>query len=465
MPYCFVLMPFGRRADPGGGAPIDFDRIYHEVLVPAISDAGMHPHRDDLFSSGGLVHKAIFEALLLCEYAIADLTTSNANVLYELGIRHAARPASTLTISARPEAVTFDVRDLRSIPYHLDRHNRLTGKAAKAARERVTAELQRLRGSVNQHEAFSDSPLFQLVEGWRPINPDSLKTDLFADRVEYHHEMRSRLERLRLLGKGTESERDQAVDSVHELTAALPDSDLVEPGVLVDLLLTHRALADWDGMIALAESMPGYLRERTLVQEQLGLALNRRASMGSPLDRERALDILSAIAATDRASSETYGLMGRIHKDRWRAAATPEERQRNLQLSIDAYRHGFQLDPPDPFPGINACTTLYIKGSSGAKARLAGLLPVVEFSTHRLLKLQGATYWLHATLMEIAAIRDDRKSAVRHLTRALERAPERWAPPSTALNLRDLAAAEVMPEKEKGWVRDLATVLEQYIPR
>ena len=43
----------------------------------------------------------MFERLVLCEYAIADLTTANANVFYELGVRHAAKPHHTLLLFAQ----------------------------------------------------------------------------------------------------------------------------------------------------------------------------------------------------------------------------------------------------------------------------------------------------------------------------------------------------------------------------
>ena len=46
----------------------------------------------------------MFERLVLCEYAVADLTTANANVFYELGVRHAVRPFSTVLLFGRRRA-------------------------------------------------------------------------------------------------------------------------------------------------------------------------------------------------------------------------------------------------------------------------------------------------------------------------------------------------------------------------
>ena len=119
-PLCFVLMPFGSKPDPSGGPNINFDRIYKEAIKPGVEDAGMFPVRADEEKLGGIIHRQMFERLLVCEFAVADLTTSNPNVLYELGIRHAARPRTTLTIYAASSPLPFDVNLLRTQPYQLE---------------------------------------------------------------------------------------------------------------------------------------------------------------------------------------------------------------------------------------------------------------------------------------------------------------------------------------------------------
>ena len=82
---------------------------------PAVRDAELEPLRADEERTGGIIHKPMFERLLLCDYALADLTTANANVFYELGVRHAARPATTMTIFAKQQPIPFDVNFLRSM--------------------------------------------------------------------------------------------------------------------------------------------------------------------------------------------------------------------------------------------------------------------------------------------------------------------------------------------------------------
>ena len=111
------------EAGPLRGPDIDFDRIYRSAIKPGIEDAGLQPIRADEEQLGGIIHRPMFERLLVCAYALADLTTSNANVLYELGVRHTARPGTTLTIYAKSTPLPFDVAMLRTAPYDLGTDN------------------------------------------------------------------------------------------------------------------------------------------------------------------------------------------------------------------------------------------------------------------------------------------------------------------------------------------------------
>jgi len=79
----------------------------------------MQPLRADGEMEGGIIHKPVFERLILCEYAVADLTAANANVFYELGITYAARPRSTVMVCSDKSRLPFDVAPLRGIPYKL----------------------------------------------------------------------------------------------------------------------------------------------------------------------------------------------------------------------------------------------------------------------------------------------------------------------------------------------------------
>src|SRR5262245_1709915 len=115
-PLCFALMPFGTKGGPSGTI-VDFDEVYNGLIAPAIRAANLDPLRADKEVIAGIIHKAMFERLIPSPYAVADLTFANSNVYYELGVRHAARPRSTVLLIAEGERLPFDVQDLRTIPY------------------------------------------------------------------------------------------------------------------------------------------------------------------------------------------------------------------------------------------------------------------------------------------------------------------------------------------------------------
>jgi hypothetical protein len=84
----FVIMPFGEKKAADGTA-IDFNEVYKELLAPAITAAGLTPHRADADRRGGSIHLDMFQDLLLAEFVVAELTLDNPNVWYEIGVRHA----------------------------------------------------------------------------------------------------------------------------------------------------------------------------------------------------------------------------------------------------------------------------------------------------------------------------------------------------------------------------------------
>src|SRR3990172_13163716 len=124
-PLCFVLMPFGKKPNAAGSV-VDFDEVYKDIIAPAVLSAGLEPLRADEEQAGGIIHKPMYERLILCEYAVADLTTANANVFCELGLGHAVRPATTLL----ELAVARDEEDAVVV----------LGDAVAAVRERWEAE-------------------------------------------------------------------------------------------------------------------------------------------------------------------------------------------------------------------------------------------------------------------------------------------------------------------------------------
>ena len=120
LPLCFVLMPFGKKMDAAGRVT-NFDAVYAARSSRRRSSVrGLEPIRADEEKIGGTIHKPMFERLMLCHYAVADITGANPNVFYELGIRHAMRPRSTVIVFAEGTVLPFDIALVRGIAYKTD---------------------------------------------------------------------------------------------------------------------------------------------------------------------------------------------------------------------------------------------------------------------------------------------------------------------------------------------------------
>ena len=164
-PLCFVLMPFGRKTDAAGRIT-DFDAVYREIIAPAVNEAELEPIRADEEKIGGAIHKPMFERLMLCNYAVADITGANPNVYYELGIRHAMRPRSTVILFAAGTTLPFDIALLRGIPYQTNEQGVPSepGRLRRGDREAVA----RGEGEPARRQPAVSAPRLHAAQRGRP---------------------------------------------------------------------------------------------------------------------------------------------------------------------------------------------------------------------------------------------------------------------------------------------------------
>jgi tetratricopeptide (TPR) repeat protein len=420
---CFVAMPFGKKTDLGSGVEVDFDHIYDTAIRPAIEDAGLEPLRADEERSGGIIHAPMFERLLLAEYVVVDLTLANANVFYELGIRHAARPFTTVPIFAALQPLPFDVAPMRALGYALEK-GALTEAGASALREGIA---ERLKHAIHG-ETTQDSPIFRLIPGFPGIDLPHEATESFQRRIRMEEGVR---DALALAAAQPAEERTAALRAVEQDLGPIKTM----PATLqIDLLLAYRDATAWDEMVRLCEGLPDHVQRNVMVRQQWALALNRR---NGPADRNKALAILKKLEEEQGADPETLGILGRIHKDRYREAkqAGSPMAAGALDEAIQAYARGFESDPRDYYPGVNAVTLLVEKGDSDAMAKARRLVPVVRFAVERRGGDSSSDYWDLATVVELACVDRDWATASAVLPRALAATSLAWNLETTRDNL------------------------------
>lgn len=437
-PYCFVLMPFGRKSDESGRV-VDFDAVYEQIIALAIEDANLEPIRADEEIIGGIIHKPMFERLMMCEYAVADLTTANANVFYELGIRHGVRPYSTVPIAGSGMRLPFDVAPLRAIFYELDDYG--VPEKPESARKLLRERLEACR------DPSDDSPLYQLLTDIPRPDLQRLKTDSFRDLVEYSKSMKERLKQAREEGSGAINVIEKEIDVVDD-----------DPAIVIDLFLSYRAVKDWQRMVDLVNEMAPPLKQTILVQEQFGFALNR---LQRYQESER---ILIEIIDNHGPSSETNGILGRVYKDQWVKAKKNGSPGANgyLKKAIDAYVQGFEADWRDAYPGINAVTLM--ECSDPPDPQRNELIPVVAYSVKRRLARKKPDYWDYATKLEVHVLSQEAERAQFALEMALASIREMWEPETTANNIRMIREARESRGVDSEWIKDIESTLEQARP-
>ncbi|MBC7909515.1 MAG: hypothetical protein H7Y30_03380 [Pyrinomonadaceae bacterium] len=101
-PKAFVIMPF----DP------EFNSIYEQLIKPSLEEAGYEVSRADSFLDQQNILSDIVRGITTADLIVADLTTNNPNVFYELGLCHGLR-IPTVLVAQSIEEVPFDLRSYK----------------------------------------------------------------------------------------------------------------------------------------------------------------------------------------------------------------------------------------------------------------------------------------------------------------------------------------------------------------
>jgi hypothetical protein len=441
---CFVDMSFGKKKDPYTGIEVDFDQIYEKAIKPAIIGANLEPLRGDEEKSGGIIHQAMFARLLLSEYVIADLTTANANVYYELGIRHAARPFTTILLHGNLHPLPFDIAPNRTFMYNIEKDGTISDKSCLQLQEGIRARLD----TIINNGASRDSPLFELIRNYKQIDlPRELK-DNFQDRLKLEKNFNDQLDRAKSHNNTTEKLR-----ALREIRASLGNIKDKNDSILTNLLLAFRSVSAWEDMIQLCESFSYDLRNSYMIQQQEAFALNRR---NSPNDREKAIQILNEVSLISGVDPETMGLLGRIYKDMYKESKKNNDNDAALgylDKALETYKKGFYSDPREYYPGINAVTLLIEKGDKQSYGIAKELITSIKVSLARRGGLASENYWDIATNLEIACIENDSKLIDKIMPKLSILGKETFMPETTGENIKILRNS--LPKLYKKEKKDL----------
>jgi tetratricopeptide (TPR) repeat protein len=114
---CFVVMGFGIKTDYATGRKLDLNKSYRLLIKPVVEEKGLICIRADEIRHSGSIDLPMYRELLKADVVIADLSTANVNAFYELGIRHALRPRTTIVISEDKLTYPFDLNHIKITSY------------------------------------------------------------------------------------------------------------------------------------------------------------------------------------------------------------------------------------------------------------------------------------------------------------------------------------------------------------
>jgi len=112
MPVCFVIMGFGLKTDLATGRVLNLDKSYKHIIKPAVTAAGYDCVRADEIQHSGVIDVPMYEMLFSADLVVADLSTSNLNAIFELGVRHALKPRATIVIAESKFVLPFDAHHI-----------------------------------------------------------------------------------------------------------------------------------------------------------------------------------------------------------------------------------------------------------------------------------------------------------------------------------------------------------------
>lgn len=171
----FIVRPFGIKkvlTKTNQVVEFDFDKVERELIQPSMKLANLKGGTTAEVFEAGDIREDMFSSLLTADVVIADVTIHNANVFYELGIRHALRNKATVLLKCSGfDETPFDIIGYRYQNYQLEQPAAVVDNLAKALKETI---------SNNR----VDSPVFNILPSLQTQDPErflALPSDFVND--------------------------------------------------------------------------------------------------------------------------------------------------------------------------------------------------------------------------------------------------------------------------------------------
>jgi len=356
--HTFVAMPFGIKRD-ANGIEINFDRVYADLIKPALESAGLESFRADEEERPGDIRTDLFQELLVADLVVVDITIDNPNVWYELGVRHALRARGVLLICGGRMTTAFDLYTDRKLPYGIK--DGLPDVATLEHDKQTLASMA--KETMKSWQGLKISPVYQLLPNLQEPDWKSLRIGNANEFWEQHDTWEKRIDSARMAGHIGDVLllADEAPISAFRAEAWIKTG-----GALLKNGVFDFALEQFDRGLKVEPLNPEGLRG-------MGVCLQRLAQKkvkGHSLDRART-HYRHALEKYP-GDPELWALLGRVDKDawitawrqsgktqvEWREEAAYEDTL--LRAAISSYATGYRKNPIHYYSGINALTLMHL---------------------------------------------------------------------------------------------------------
>ena len=418
---CFVIMGFGKKTDFQQQKTFDLDKTYRIIIKKAVEEAGLECIRADDVIHSAVIDKPMYELLLDADLVVADISTSNANAIYELGVRHALRPNTTIVIAEEGFKFPFDITHLTIITYqHLGEG--IDAEVAEEVRQKIKTKIDTL---INQDQV--DSPVYTFLPN---LEQPYLIEENQGNFIKDDH------------GNLVLDERGNVV-LAHSKGKVIGNQVKVNYDLKVSTLMDEFQEARAESNFALAKEILQALLEikpdDPYVIQQLALATYKSQQPDAISALKEAKDILQQNLKPKTSNDpETLGLWGAIHKRMWEI----EENYSDLEEAIQAYEKGFYLRN-DYYNGINFAFLLNVRASMSDKPQAIADVVFAKRIRRRVINIlepllktnteddEGkpdleARFWLKATLVEALFGIGEIAKATSTQEETCQEAPEKW---------------------------------------
>ncbi|MCM3903946.1 MAG: hypothetical protein ND866_19775 [Pyrinomonadaceae bacterium] len=357
-PHAFAAMPFGLKRDSQGNE-IDFNRVYAELIKPAIEAAGLDVFRADEEERAGEIRTDMFQELLIADLVVADLTLDNPNVWYELGVRHALRARGVVLICGGRVTTAFDLYTDRKLRYSIK--NGGPDPATIELDKKNLADM--VKATMESWHGRKVSPVYHLMPNLQEPDWKSLRIGDVQEFWDQHDVWEGRIALARKGGHIGDVLvlADEAPVSAFRAEAWIKAGEALRKAEHFKFALEQLE----HGLAIEPHNLRG-LREQGICLQRLALA----GRSGHSLDRAR--DHYRKVLELYPEDPETWALLGRVDKDAWvatwREPGKTSEQMKDeaayedalLRAAIDSYAKGYRRNPSHYYSGINALTLMYL---------------------------------------------------------------------------------------------------------